>query len=96
MKRLSSRLTWWRPHKSTPAVNAAERRRQPWRQRARDAHIAAAMRDAGGDGAVLIAGAGHARRDMGVPRLLPDADVISLAFIEVRADMTSLPVLPFD
>ena len=32
MKRLTSRLTWWptRPHKSTPAVNAAERRGQPW------------------------------------------------------------------
>ena len=32
MKRLASRLTWWptRPHKSTPAVNAAERRGQPW------------------------------------------------------------------
>jgi hypothetical protein len=28
MKRLASRLTWWpvRPHKSTPAVNAAERK----------------------------------------------------------------------
>ena len=65
-------------------------------QRARDAHMAAAMRDAGGDGAVLIAGAGHARRDMGVPRMLPDADVVSVAFLEVRRDMTSPTVLPFD
>jgi hypothetical protein len=32
MKRLASRLTWWHmlPHKSTRAVNAAERRGQPW------------------------------------------------------------------
>jgi transposase len=32
MKRLATRLTWWpmRPHKSTPAVNAAVRRGQPW------------------------------------------------------------------
>src|SRR2546425_13071647 len=32
MKRLASRSTWWRtlPHKSTHAVNAAERRGQPW------------------------------------------------------------------
>ncbi len=65
-------------------------------QRARDAHMAAAMRDAGGDGAVLIAGAGHARRDMGVPRMLPDADVVSVAFLEVRGDTTSPPVVPFD
>ena len=38
MKRLASRLTWWptRPHKSTPAVNAAERRGQPWTMVRRD------------------------------------------------------------
>ncbi len=32
MKRLASRLAWWHmlPHKSTRAVNAAERRGQPW------------------------------------------------------------------
>jgi len=32
MKRLASRSTWWHilPHKSIHAVNAAERRGQPW------------------------------------------------------------------
>jgi hypothetical protein len=32
MKRLASRLTWWptRSNKSTPVVNAAVRRGQPW------------------------------------------------------------------
>jgi uncharacterized iron-regulated protein len=65
-------------------------------QRARDAHMAAALREAGGDGAVLIAGAGHVRRDMGVPRSLPGADVVSLAFVEVTTGTTTPPALPFD
>lgn len=65
-------------------------------QRARDAHMAAALREAAGDGAVLIAGAGHVRRDVGVPRVLPDADTVSLAFVEVRADMTTVPALAVD
>ncbi len=32
MKRLASRSTWWHtlPHKSSHAVNARERRGQPW------------------------------------------------------------------
>ena len=63
-------------------------------QRARDAYMAAALREAGGDGAVLIAGTGHVRRDMGVPRSLPAADVVSLAFVEVTTG-TSAP-LPYD
>jgi uncharacterized iron-regulated protein len=65
-------------------------------QRARDAHMAAALRDAGGDGAVLITGTGHVRRDMGVPRSLPAAEVVSLAFLEVTAGTTAVPALPFD
>ena len=65
-------------------------------QRARDAHMAAAMRDAGADGAVLIAGVGHVRRDVGVPRSLPDGEAASLAFIEVRADMTVPPAIAVD
>jgi uncharacterized iron-regulated protein len=65
-------------------------------QRARDAHMAAAMRAAGGDGAILIAGVGHVRRDVGVPRALPDGDVASLALLEVRAGMTVPPVLAVD
>jgi uncharacterized iron-regulated protein len=65
-------------------------------QRARDAHMAAAMREAGGDGAVLIAGAGHVRRDMGVARLLPEAETASIAFVEVRGGMTAPPALAVD
>jgi len=63
-------------------------------QRARDAQLAAAMREARGDGAVLIAGAGHARTDMGVPLYLPAAETASLAFVEVRTGTP--PGLPFD
>jgi uncharacterized iron-regulated protein len=65
-------------------------------QRARDAHMAAAMREAGGDGAILIAGVGHVRKDVGVPRSLPEAEVASVAFIEVRADMTTVPAVAAD
>jgi len=65
-------------------------------QRARDAHMAAALREAGGDGAVLIAGAGHVRRDIGVPRELPERETASVALVEVRADTTAPPRLPFD
>ncbi len=67
-------------------------------QRARDAHMAAAMRTAAAsaDGAVLIAGVGHVRRDMGVPRLLPDAETASVAFAEVQPGMTTPPALPVD
>jgi uncharacterized iron-regulated protein len=65
-------------------------------QRARDAHMAAAMRDAGGKGAVLIAGVGHARRDMGVPRLLPENETATVAFVEVRDGMTAPPPVPVD
>lgn len=59
-------------------------------QRARDAQMAQAMLQApGGDGAVLIAGAGHARNDFGVPAYLrrvdPEARIVSLAFAEVAA-----------
>jgi uncharacterized iron-regulated protein len=58
-------------------------------QRARDAQMAASLVAAGqADGAVLIAGAGHVRRDYGVPVALsqqaPGATVISVAFLEVR------------
>ena len=65
-------------------------------QRARDGHMAAALREAGGGGAVLIAGTGHVRRDMGVPRLLPEGETASVAFIEVRPGMTGPPVIPVD
>ncbi|WP_029059731.1 ChaN family lipoprotein [Stappia stellulata] len=60
-------------------------------QRLRDAVLADAMIAAGtgrADGAVLIAGAGHVRKDFGVPRYLAwreaASDVVSVAFVEVR------------
>jgi len=57
-------------------------------QRARDAVLAdAVLGAAGSDGAVLIAGAGHARTDRGVPlylaRRAPGRGVLSVAFVEV-------------
>ena len=59
-------------------------------QRALDASLAKAMISAdAGDGAVLIAGAGHVRNDWAVSHLirqnLPNATVVSVAFIEVDA-----------
>jgi uncharacterized iron-regulated protein len=79
-------------------------------QRARDAQMAASLAAAAPrDGAVLIAGAGHARRDYGVPMYLatqsPGASVISVAFLEVSQDkleprdyaaLFRHPTLPFD
>lgn len=62
-------------------------------QRARDATMAAAMLDADGDGAILVAGAGHVRTDRGVPALLtaaaPAARVTSVAFVEVADTWTA-------
>ena len=49
-------------------------------QRARDARMASVLRLP----SVLIAGAGHARRDRGVPLYLGDADMLSIAFIEAE------------
>ena len=62
-------------------------------QRARDAvmadNLVSAAADAGTGGGALIAGAGHARKDRGVPafiaRLRPGASQASLAFLEVDA-----------
>ncbi len=66
-------------------------------QRARDAILArnlitgAALE--GADGALLIAGGGHVRRDHGVPlylaRLAPDRSVLVVAFVEVEEGETS-------
>ncbi len=60
-------------------------------QRARDGAMALTLAEAvekGADGAVLIAGAGHARKDYAAPwhlaRLAPGAGVLSLVMIEVR------------
>ncbi len=68
-------------------------------QRARDATLADALLEAAGslpasgplDGAVLIAGAGHVRRDRGAPldlaRRAPEKRVLALAFSEVPPDL---------
>jgi uncharacterized iron-regulated protein len=60
-------------------------------QRARDAQMAESLAAAGQqDGAVLIAGAGHVRRDYGIPAYLanqlPGASIVSVAFLEVSQD----------
>lgn len=79
-------------------------------QWSRDAHMAAAVVDAGHqNGAVLIAGTGHARRDRGVPfhlsRLLAGQNSVSVAFLEVSpmrkgvnsyAEAFNAEALPFD
>jgi uncharacterized iron-regulated protein len=62
-------------------------------QRARDAEMAERLVASGGDGAILIAGAGHVRVDRGVPRyvaaLAPSASVVSVAFVEVADDVAA-------
>lgn len=79
-------------------------------QRLRDAFMARRLhRTAGRDGAVLIAGAGHARTDFGVPlhlrETVPASEVFALALIPVRSDsrwpqdyaaMFQADRLPFD
>ena len=56
-------------------------------QRARDARMAAALEHSGKRGAVLIAGAGHARRDRGAPLYLSGTvreQLSVIAFVEVE------------
>lgn len=79
-------------------------------QRALDASLADAItRQGAGDGAVLIAGAGHVRNEWAVPRAIrrrmPDAAVISVALVEVDPSRDSPPAylaqlaglpMPFD
>lgn len=56
-------------------------------QRARDLAMAHAIEAAPGDGTVLIAGAGHVRRDRAVPRYLGTPDsVLTIAYVETRPD----------
>ena len=58
-------------------------------QRVRDAAMAEAMvRDATADGAVLIAGNGHVRRDLGVPVYLgaPAQAIVAVGWVEASAD----------
>ncbi len=73
-------------------------------QRARDATLSARLlARTGGDGAVLVAGAGHVRADRGVPVYLalatPAPRVRTVAFLEVDAGAEELLAgepLPFD
>lgn len=71
-------------------------------QRARDAAMAHAMSDGGTRSAVLIAGAGHTRKDRGVPRILEDIGgggrILSLAFIEAETgkDRPAAYDIPYD
>lgn len=62
-------------------------------QRVRDAALADAMLTAGQQGAVLIAGAGHARADVGVPYYLNDRGArgawLSVIFVPVSDDETN-------
>jgi uncharacterized iron-regulated protein len=65
-------------------------------QFARDAVLAQALDDHAGQGAVLLAGNGHVRRDVGVPRWLKldPGRVLSVAFLEDGDDAT--PTAAFD
>ena len=69
-------------------------------QIARDLTLAAAITDAvghsgGQNGAVLIAGSQHVRRDAGVPvhlaRMLPEASILVIGFVEIAKDKTAEP-----
>ena len=64
-------------------------------QRARDAVMAAALRRHAARGAVLLAGNGHARRDLGVPRWLAGEGgrVLAVGFLE---DGDATPESAFD
>ncbi|RZT38432.1 ChaN family lipoprotein [Cupriavidus agavae] len=59
-------------------------------QAARDAVMAETLRPYAGRGAVLIAGNGHVRRDVGVPRWLGDdgARVLSIGYLEADSPDT--------
>lgn len=66
------------PKKFAPAIVLA--------QRARDAALALALGAASG-GAVLIAGNGHVRRDLGVPLYLPGGSTaLSVGFLEAQPE----------
>lgn len=89
------------PESMVPAMTAA--------QRARDATLARSLMNAGRDGAVLISGNGHVRRDLAVPLYLQAAvagvTVCAVGILEVEAGAgeprdylktATAGVLPFD
>ena len=62
-------------------------------QRARDARMAAALEGSGERGAVLIAGAGHARRDRGAPTYLSGSargQLLAVALVEIEPGRNEL------
>jgi uncharacterized iron-regulated protein len=66
-------------------------------QRARDARMAAALEGSGERGAVLIAGAGHARRDRGAPAYLSGSargELLAVAFVEIEPGRNELRAYP--
>ena len=73
-------------------------------QRARDATLAEALLGAGADGAVLIAGNGHVRRDLAVPLYLTPFSICAVGILEVEAEKkdpqayleTALSAPPYD
>jgi uncharacterized iron-regulated protein len=83
------------PDDAVPAIAFA--------QRIRDAAMAQAVVSAArnGGGAVLLAGNGHVRRDIGAPHYLQPselsagaADIVSVAFVEASADDMRSPDFP--
>ena len=54
-------------------------------QRARDAAMLAALENAPGRPAILVAGNGHVRRDYGIPSLMGASSHVSIGFIESPA-----------
>jgi uncharacterized iron-regulated protein len=51
-------------------------------QRARDAAMLAALENAPGRPAILVAGNGHVRKDYGIPSLMGTSSHVSVGFIE--------------
>ena len=69
-------------------------------QRARDGALAEAMLLAGeNDGAVLIAGTGHVRRDWAVAALInnrrPEAEIVAVALVEIDESLIGFPDYDF-
>lgn len=77
-------------------VDAAMARRMALAQVARDQQMARALAAHAGRGAVLLAGNGHVRRDLGAPRWLPAPLAASARSIGVLEAGNPLPASAFD